>query len=186
MVALPWAIVGCGSDAADSKTTSTTQNSNGTTTTTTTTSSTTTSKCVVQDQPTCTNPNSVPSYTNEASQIIIGYCLECHDPNGIGTVSGGTHSISAPPGGYNNPNFTGNGNMMGNPNDPNHIRNNDPNQWDRTGSRDWIDYNNIVRSRGDIITAVRTCIMPAANGTPLPTADQQTLLEWLACGAPDN
>ena len=30
------------------------------------------------------------------------------------------------------------------------------------------------------------CTMPIAPGAPLPPADWATLLEWYACGGPDN
>lgn len=39
---------------------------------------------------------------------------------------------------------------------------------------------------GDLISWVSQCSMPPSNFPPLTTAQRQTLLDWLACGAPNN
>jgi hypothetical protein len=36
------------------------------------------------------------------------------------------------------------------------------------------------------LTDVHRCVMPPSPAPPLPPADWHTLLEWLACGAPNN
>jgi hypothetical protein len=40
--------------------------------------------------------------------------------------------------------------------------------------------------QGDLITWISDCSMPPSTYPPLTTAQRQTLLDWLACGAPDN
>jgi hypothetical protein len=36
------------------------------------------------------------------------------------------------------------------------------------------------------LTDLHVCSMPPADAAVMPTARRETLLEWLACGAPDN
>jgi hypothetical protein len=40
--------------------------------------------------------------------------------------------------------------------------------------------------QGDLISWISECSMPPSSYPPLTTAQRQTLLDWLACGAPDN
>jgi hypothetical protein len=39
---------------------------------------------------------------------------------------------------------------------------------------------------GDLISWISQCSMPPSSYPPLTTAQRQTLLDWLACGAPNN
>lgn len=51
-------------------------------------------------------------------------------------------------------------------------------------------YQGVFRSRAVIVTQLNQCLMPPGDASPpaaMPTpAERQTLVAWLACGAPDN
>jgi hypothetical protein len=53
---------------------------------------------------------------------------------------------------------------------------------------DSYNYSTLAGFRGltTIETDVHNCTMPLVGSPPLPFSDWKTLLEWLACGAPDN
>jgi hypothetical protein len=40
--------------------------------------------------------------------------------------------------------------------------------------------------QGDLVTWISDCSMPPSSYPPLTTAERRTLLDWLACDAPDN
>lgn len=194
-LALPWAIVSCGTEAttatANTGTTGSANNANATSSTTTgNVANSGTSDCAVQPAPTCADPNAAPSYQKTVSGIIYSYCLECHDPNGIANISGSSHPFTPPPGGFGgDPNMMGNANDANRPHpmgDANHMGNANTANWDPRAQYDWSNYPNIRRHAQDMITVLRTCVMPPSTGTDLDSADRTTLLQWLACGAPDN
>jgi hypothetical protein len=55
---------------------------------------------------------------------------------------------------------------------------------------DYTTYQGVYKNRAAMVTQVYQCQMPPLDGSPLAaplTADQrETIVAWLACGAPDN
>ena len=157
----------CGSslDATNSSTTASATNTSAVAT------------CDVSTQPVC--PTVVPSYAGAVKTVIATYCLECHDPNGIGAQTTG-YGTGRPP--------TGNGNNTHNPNvsNPNGTFNDRPANWDPSTQRDWTNFANITANRTDMAGQVFLCKMPPTGATVMEVADKEMLLEWLTCGAPNN
>lgn len=197
-VASPWALLGCGNDASTASAATgsgSTTNSASSTSTTTAASKVT---CTPQTAPTCADPNAGPSYSKAVANLIYGYCLQCHNPNGVANISGSTHAFTPPPGGY--------GAFGGNPNDANNMANDangasasgnfrmapgmggnaNQHDWDPRPEYDWSDYHNIRRHAQDMVNVLTQCVMPPSNATSIPDADRTTLLQWLVCGAQDN
>ncbi len=56
-----------------------------------------------------------------------------------------------------------------------------------TTGHDFSTYAGVFSQQADIKGRVETCMMPLAGGdAPLSTSDGDKLLDWIACGAPDN
>jgi hypothetical protein len=52
---------------------------------------------------------------------------------------------------------------------------------------DYTSYQGIARSRSSIATFVGHCLMPPADAAVFPSDEQrQVILQWIACGAPNN
>ena len=52
---------------------------------------------------------------------------------------------------------------------------------------DYTSYAGVFRARSSIATFVSDCRMPPADAGLFPSDEQrQTLLQWIACGAPNN
>ena len=55
---------------------------------------------------------------------------------------------------------------------------------------DYTSYSGVYKARASILTQVYQCQMPPSDASPpapMPPADvRQTLISWLACGAPNN
>lgn len=55
---------------------------------------------------------------------------------------------------------------------------------------DYTTYDGVFRSRSVMVTQIIQCQMPPSDASPpaaMPSPDQrQTLVSWIACGAPDN
>ncbi len=170
----------CGANGSNAGTASTSATNSNTATTTTTATAT----CDVSTQPAC--PSTAPSYSGEIENIIATYCLQCHDPNGVGAatttgvgggaIGGGRPTNPNDPNAALNPNFTS---------DPN-FTNSNPNRWDPSDAHDWSKYANIHMNATLIEQQVFLCNMPPNGATPLSAADRQILLNWLACNAPNN
>ena len=164
------ALTRCGSST--DTTSASTVNANNTTTTAKLT-------CNTSVQPAC--PSTPPSYSGAVKTIIATYCLECHDPNGVGAATTG-YGAGKPPTNnpnshFQNPNAAGNGNIGFNDN---------PTNWDPTQGRDWTVFANITREHVDMMQQVFLCNMPPASATAMEEADRVTLMNWLECGAPNN
>ena len=69
--------------------------------------------------------------------------------------------------------------------DPN-FSNSNPNAWDPFDAHDWSKYNNIKMNATLMEQQVFLCNMPPNGATPITAANKQLLLDWLACGAPNN
>lgn len=54
------------------------------------------------------------------------------------------------------------------------------------GDRELEDYKVLYGIRVTVLSEVVTCKMPQAPALPPTDAEKKTLLDWLACGAPDN
>jgi mono/diheme cytochrome c family protein len=51
---------------------------------------------------------------------------------------------------------------------------------------DLVTYPEVYNQAGAMVSWISECSMPPPSYPPLTTAQRQTLLDWLACGAPDN
>ncbi len=55
---------------------------------------------------------------------------------------------------------------------------------------DYTSYTGVYRNRAEMLTQIYQCLMPlvdAAPPAPQPSsAERQTIVSWLVCGAPDN
>jgi hypothetical protein len=51
---------------------------------------------------------------------------------------------------------------------------------------DLVTYTEVFDQAGAVVSWISDCSMPPATYPPLTTAQRQTLLDWLACGALDN
>jgi hypothetical protein len=51
---------------------------------------------------------------------------------------------------------------------------------------DLVTYAEVYDQAGAMVSWISECSMPPSSYPPLTTAQRQTLLDWLACGAPDN
>ena len=144
----------------------------------------TTRSCDVSTQPVC--PTTPPSFATDVNTIFNNYCMQCHNPNGVGAATTGGGGMGGP----RNPNDP-NG-MAGNPNatDPNALDpngfNRDPNHWDASTGHDWSKFANIKANATLIEQQVFLCNMPPNGAPALTDADRTTLLNWLKCGAPAN
>jgi hypothetical protein len=49
-----------------------------------------------------------------------------------------------------------------------------------------VTYEEVHDQAGAMITWISDCTMPPSTYPPLETTQRQTLLDWLACGAPNN
>jgi len=51
-------------------------------------------------------------------------------------------------------------------------------------------YQGVYRNRAAMLTQVYQCLMPLADASPPPprpsAAERETIVAWIACGAPDN
>jgi hypothetical protein len=58
------------------------------------------------------------------------------------------------------------------------------------GQFDYTTYAGVYRNRSEMLTQLYQCQMPPFDASPPATmpaqTDRQTLVSWLACGAPDN
>lgn len=144
-----------------------------------TTTTTAAASCDVSEQPSC--PSVVPSYASSVKTIIATYCLECHDPNGIGAQTTG-YGPGRPPAGQGNDTA----HDANRPADPNGGFNSNSANWDPSTGRDWTKFSNITANRVSIMQQVFLCKMPPAAATPMDAADRKVFLQWLACGAPNN
>jgi uncharacterized membrane protein len=53
-------------------------------------------------------------------------------------------------------------------------------------NRAFTSYDDIQRQSGPMLNQLFNCRMPPADAPQPSDAEKQTLLEWLACGAPNN
>jgi hypothetical protein len=55
-----------------------------------------------------------------------------------------------------------------------------------TAGYDETSYTDVYNQLSPIFSQVATCEMPPLNGPELSNAQRTTLIDWLACGAPNN
>jgi hypothetical protein len=55
-----------------------------------------------------------------------------------------------------------------------------------TAGYDETSYADVYNQLSPIFSQVATCEMPPLNGPELSNAQRTTLIDWLACGAPNN
>jgi hypothetical protein len=51
---------------------------------------------------------------------------------------------------------------------------------------DYSTYQGVYKNRSPILDDVYACRMPLPDASPPTTAERETLLAWLVCGAPNN